>query len=63
MIKLDIFFLFVFVLSVVHILNLILAIVKNILSPDPQRVVYSTMEKISNYFFISYFLTYIINLF
>lgn len=63
MIKLDIFFLFVFVLSVVHIINLILAIVKNILSPDPQRVVYSTMEKISNYFFISYFLTYIINLF
>ena len=63
MIKLDIFFLFVFVLSVVHIISLILAIVKNILSPDPQRVVYSTMEKISNYFFISYFLTYIINLF
>ena len=63
MIKLDIFFLFVFVLSVVHILNLTLVIVKNILSSDPQRVVYSTMEKISNYFFISYFLTYIINLF
>ena len=63
MIKLDIFFLFVFVLSVVYIINLILVIVKNILSPDPQRVVYSTTEKISNYFFISYFLTYIINLF
>lgn len=62
MIKLDIFFLFVFVLSIVHISNLLLLIIKNILSSDPQRVIYSTTEKISNYFFVSYFLTYIINL-
>lgn len=62
MFNLDIFFLFIFVLSVVHILNLVLVIVKNIFSEDPKRLVYSTWEKISNYILISYFLTYIINL-
>jgi hypothetical protein len=62
MFNLDIFFLFIFVLSVVHILNLVLAIVRNIFSEDPKRLLYSTWEKISNYILISYFLTYIIKL-
>ena len=59
----DIFFLFIFVLSTVHILNLVLGIVKNIFGEDPKRIAFSTWEKISNYILISYFLTYIINLF
>lgn len=60
--KLDILFLFFFVLSLIFILNLILKIVKNVLRPQPQIVSYTTWEKISNYFFITYFITYIINL-
>lgn len=61
MVKLDIFFFFLFVLASVHITNLILNIIKNILSSDPQTMNYSLLEKISNYFFITYFITYLIS--
>lgn len=60
--QMDIFFQFTFVLSIVYISNQLLNIVKNILSEDPHRVKYSIWEKISNYFFITYFINYIINL-
>lgn len=61
MIKLDIFLLFIFVLSSVHLLNLAFNVVKNILSSDPKSMNYSILEKISNYLFIAYFITYIIS--
>jgi hypothetical protein len=60
MLYLDIFSLFVFVLSIIFVLNQILVIVKNILSDEPQRIYYGSWEKISNYFFISYMITYIL---
>lgn len=63
MYQMDIFFLFLFVLSIVHVLNILTNVIKNILSDDPKSVVYSTWGKISNYFFISYLLTYIIKFF
>jgi phosphate starvation-inducible membrane PsiE len=61
MIKLDIFLLFIFVLSSVHLLNLTFNVVKNIMSPNPKTMSYSVLEKISNYLFIAYFITYIIS--
>ena len=58
----NIFFLFVFILSLVFVINNILKVIKNILSSDPHRITYSTGEKIFNYFFITYLITYIITL-
>lgn len=60
MIVMDIFSLFFFVLSILYVVNLIFGIVKNILSENPKYVVYNFWEKISNYFFISYLITYIL---
>jgi hypothetical protein len=57
----DIFFQFTFVLSIVYVVNQIFNIIKNILSEEPNRISYSIWEKISNYFFISYLISYIIN--
>jgi hypothetical protein len=60
MISLDIFFKFIFVLSIVFIFNQIFNIVKNIFSDEPKKIIYGLREKISNYFFISYLITYFI---
>lgn len=60
MIVMDIFSLFFFVLSILYVVNLIFGIVKNILSENPRYLVYGIWEKISNYFFISYLITYIL---
>jgi hypothetical protein len=62
MAQMNIFFLFVFILSLVFVINNILKVIKNILSSDPHRITYSTWEKIFNYFFITYLITYIITL-
>lgn len=56
----DIFSLFFFVLSILYVLNQTFRIVKNILSETPRYVGYTVWEKISNYFFISYLITYIL---
>jgi hypothetical protein len=58
MINLDIFFLFLFILSILFVINQIAKIVRNILSEEPQRIYYGTWEKISNYWFLSYLITY-----
>ena len=58
--KLDILFLYVFILSILYIGNQMVKIITNILSEEPKYVVYKFWEKISNYLFISYFITYII---
>jgi hypothetical protein len=60
MMVMDIFSLFFFVLSILYVVNLIFGIVKNILSENPRHLVYGIWEKISNYFFISYLITYIL---
>lgn len=57
---LDIFSLFIFILSILFILNQIFKIIKNVLSDEPQKVFYGSWEKISNYFFLSYLITYLI---
>ena len=62
MMYLDIFSQFVFVVSILFVLNQTLQIVKNIFSDEPQKIYYGTWEKISNYFFISYMITYIITI-
>jgi len=58
--ELDILLLFVFVLSCVFVVNLIFKIITGILSDDPKQITYNVIEKISNYFFISYLITYFI---
>ena len=58
--RLDILLLFVFVLSCVFVVNLVFKVITSILSDDPKQITYSTVEKISNYFFISYLITYFI---
>lgn len=58
--KLDILFLYVFILSILYIGNQMVKIITNILSEEPKYVVYKFWEKVSNYLFISYFITYII---
>lgn len=58
--ELDILLLFVFVLSCVFVMNLIFKIITGILSDDPKQITYNVIEKISNYFFISYLITYFI---
>jgi hypothetical protein len=58
--KLGILFLYVFILSILYIGNQMVKIITNILSEEPKYVVYKFWEKISNYLFISYFITYII---
>jgi hypothetical protein len=59
MIVVDIFSLFFFVLSILYVINQSFGIVKNILSENPRYLTYGMWEKISNYFFISYLITYI----
>jgi len=60
MMYLDIFSLFIFIVSILFVLNQIFKIVKNVLSDEPQKVIYGVWEKISNYFFLSYLITYLI---
>lgn len=60
MIELDILFLFIFVLSILYILNMIVNILRLILSEEPQKIVFGIWEKVSNYFFITYLITYFI---
>lgn len=60
MLKLDTLFLFVFVLSTIFLFNVIFKIVASILSSVPKPIQYETWERVSNYFFISYFITYLI---
>lgn len=60
MLKLDIFTLFVFVLSIVYISNVLLKILRLLLSEEPKQITFSIWEKVSNYFFISYLITYIL---
>lgn len=58
--KLDIFFLYIFVISILFILNILFRIVKNVMSEEPNKLKFTFWEKISNYFLISYFITYIL---
>ena len=58
--ELDILLLFVFVLSCVFVVNLIFKVITSVLSDDPKQITYNVIEKISNYFFISYLITYFI---
>jgi len=58
--ELDILSLFVFVLSCVFVVNLIFKVITSVLSDEPKQITYNVIEKISNYFFISYLITYFI---
>lgn len=58
--ELDILLLFVFVLSVVFTINQTFKILAEIISEKPQKIIYLGFEKISNYFFVSYLITYIL---
>jgi len=58
--ELDILFLFIFVLSIIFVTNQIFKISDEILSENPQKIIYRGFEKISNYFFVSYLITYIL---
>jgi|LauGreDrversion4_2_1035121.scaffolds.fasta_scaffold12744_2 hypothetical protein len=58
--ELDILILFVFVLSCIFTVNQIFKVVTNIFSDEPKQIIYSWTEKVSNYFFISYLITYLI---
>jgi hypothetical protein len=60
MLKLDILFLFLFVLSILYVLNAIFKIFKSLISDTPQKITYGIWEKISNYFFLTYLITYIL---
>ena len=60
MLKLDTLFLFVFILSTIFLFNVIFKIVASILSSVPKQIQYGTWERVSNYLFISYFITYLI---
>jgi hypothetical protein len=62
MLKLDILFLFLFVLSILYVLNQIFKIFKSLISDAPQKITYGIWEKISNYFFLTYLITYILYL-
>lgn len=58
--ELDILFLFIFVLSILYTINMIVNILRSILSDEPQKIIFGTWGKISNYFFLSYLITYFI---
>jgi hypothetical protein len=58
--ELDILILFVFVLSCIFTVNQIFKVVTNIFSDEPKQIIYNWTEKVSNYFFISYLITYLI---
>lgn len=60
MLRLDILTLFVFVLSIIYLLNVLLKVVKLVFSNEPKQITFSMWEKISNYFFLSYLITYIL---
>jgi hypothetical protein len=57
---LDILLLFGFVLSCVFVVNLLFKVIAGIFSDEPKQIIYNRIEKISNYFFISYLITYFI---
>jgi hypothetical protein len=58
--ELDIFLLFIFVMSVLYASNVIIKIITNVLDEEPKRVFYNLWEKISNYLFFTYLITYLI---
>jgi len=58
--EVDILCLFIFVLSIIFVTNQIFKISAEILSENPQKIIYRGFEKISNYFFVSYLITYIL---
>jgi hypothetical protein len=60
MVKLDIFFLFLFVLSILYVINSVIRIVRLVFSDEPKTIAYGTWEKISNYFFLTYLITYLL---
>jgi len=60
MLKLDTLFLYLFVLSTIFLFNVIFKIVTSILSHIPKQIQYSKWEMVSNYFFMSYLITYLI---
>jgi quinol-cytochrome oxidoreductase complex cytochrome b subunit len=53
-------FLFLFILSCVYVLNLIVKVVVSIIQTPPKQLEYSSTEKINNYLTITYILTYLI---
>jgi len=59
----DILTLFIFVLSIVFILNRLTIIIREISNENPNKIIYDQFDKISNYFFISYLITYILTKF
>jgi len=59
----DILTLFIFVLSIVFILNRLMIIIREISNENPNKIIYGQFDKISNYFFISYLITYILTKF
>ena len=60
MVMLDIFFLFLFVLSILYTINSLIRIVRLVFSDEPKTITYGTWEKISNYFFLTYLITYLL---
>lgn len=58
--ELDIFFIFIFVMSCLYVSNIILKIITNVLDKEPKKITYSFWEKISNYFFLTYLITFLI---
>jgi len=59
-IDLNTLFLFLFILSCVYVLNSIVKLVVSVLQTPPKQLVYSNIEKVYNYLFFTYFITYII---
>jgi uncharacterized sodium:solute symporter family permease YidK len=56
---LDTLFLFLFVLSCVYVLNSIVKLVVSVIQTPPKQLTYTVSEKICNYFFVTYFITYL----
>ncbi len=59
-IDLNTIFLFLFVLSCVYVLNLIVKLVVSVFQTPPKQLIYSNLEKTFNYLSITYVITYII---
>jgi len=52
--------LFVFILSCIYIINTIVKFILCLLQTPPQQLKYNVTEKIFNYLFITFFITYLI---
>ena len=59
MFNVDIFYFFIFVLSILYTINTFIKIVRLILSETPTKIYFNNFEKIFNYFFFTYLITYI----